>query len=124
MTLADWMILVAAFLPILFVGPAKAMGPKYDNARPREWEKAQSGWLGRAIAAHNNQFEVFPPFAAGVLVAQQAHGPQGMIDLLALLFIVFRLTYYAAYVADRPSLRSILWTCGFACVVGLFIAAA
>jgi uncharacterized MAPEG superfamily protein len=39
-------------------------------------------------------------------------------------FIAARVAYGLLYIADRPTLRSVVWTVGFACVVGMFIAAA
>jgi len=38
--------------------------------------------------------------------------------------VLFRIAFGAAYIADRPTLRSLVWTGAFACTVGLFIAAA
>jgi uncharacterized MAPEG superfamily protein len=46
------------------------------------------------------------------------------VDALALGFLLLRLAYTAAYLADVPRLRSTLFSLGFACVVGLFCAAA
>lgn len=122
MTFALWMILVAAVLPILTAGLAKYGGPGYDNAAPRASLATLRGWRARADWAHRNHFEAFAPFAAGVLTAEFVHAPQGLVDELAGAFIAFRLVYTAAYVFDRPTLRSALFGCGFACVVGLFCA--
>jgi uncharacterized MAPEG superfamily protein len=113
------MVLVAIFMPFVFAGLAKSQG-RFDNARPREWLAGLSGWRQRAHWAQLNTFEAFPPFAAGVLLAQQAGGAQGWIDGLAVGFVALRLAYGAAYIGDRPTLRSLLWTAAFACVVGLF----
>lgn len=122
MTFALWMILVAAVLPLLTTGLAKYGGGGYDNATPRRSLEALQGWRARADWAHRNHFEAFAPFAAGVLTATIVHAPQGRVDALAGAFIVVRLAYTAAYVFDRPTLRSALFACGFACVVGLFCA--
>jgi uncharacterized MAPEG superfamily protein len=124
MTVAFWMILAATFLPMLCAGLAKAGGRGFDNAAPRVWLDAQSGWRRRADWAQRNHYEAFPPFAAAVLVAAVAGAPQRAADALAVAWVLLRLAYTAAYVLDRPTLRSVLWTLAFACVVGLFATAA
>jgi uncharacterized MAPEG superfamily protein len=120
MTFALWTILAAAILPLLATSIAKAGGSGYDNASPRTWETRLSGWRARANWAHRNHMEAFPVFAAAVLVAQVAHGPQGVIDGLAAVFILARVGYTAAYVMDKATLRSGFWFVGFVCDVLLF----
>ena len=120
MTLAYWMILVAAVLPILTAGLAKFGGGGYDNARPREWLEAQTGWRKRAEWAQRNHYEAFAPFSAGVIVAELTLVQQPHIDELAALFVALRVGYTLAYVLDKSAFRSILWLCGFACTVALF----
>ncbi|MBV8916138.1 MAG: MAPEG family protein [Acetobacteraceae bacterium] len=120
MSFALWAILAAAVLPYLCAAAAKYGGPGYDNARPRPSLAGLSGWRQRADWAQRNHFEAFPPFAAGVLTAEFVHAPQGLVDGLAAGFILVRLVYTAAYIADRPTLRSLLFGVGFAFVIGLF----
>ena len=122
MTVALWMILAAGVLPWATTGLAKTGG--FDNRAPREWVNSLTGWRQRADWAHRNHFEAFPLFAAAVLTATLTHAPQGWTDLLAGAFVLFRLAYTAAYIADRATLRSIVWFGGVACVVGLFAAGA
>lgn len=121
MTIAYWMVLLAAVLPIAFAAISKAGGHRYDNRAPRAWLDAQSGWRQRAHWAQQNSHEAFAPFAAAVIIAHQLHAPQAGIDTLALLFIGFRVLYGALYIADRDRLRSVAWVAAFLCVVGLFI---
>jgi uncharacterized MAPEG superfamily protein len=102
---------------------AKAGGPGFDNSAVRSYLDAQTGWRQRANWAQQNGYEAFPPFAAAVIIAHQAGVAQSTIDTLAVAFIVFRLIYGAIYIANLATLRSLVWTAGFACVVGLFIAA-
>ncbi len=124
MTIAYWAVLAAAVLPYLFTGYAKSAGG-YDNRAPREWLEARSGAAKRAHWAQQNGFEAFPPFAAAVLIAHATGGAaQATIDALAVAFVVLRALHGVAYVADRPALRSTLWTLAFGCVIGLFAAAA
>ena len=123
MSIAYYCVLAAIFLPIVFAGLAKSRGD-FDNARPREWLTGLEGWRQRAHWAQLNTFEAFPPFAAAVIIAHQLGAPQGPVDTLAVLFLVFRGAYGLFYIVDRPTLRSLAWMAAFACVVGLFIIAA
>lgn len=125
MTLAYWCVLVAACLPLVFTGIAKATGPGYDNRVPRHFTEADiAGFRKRAYWAHLNSFEAFPPFAAAVIIAGVVGAERGAVDALALAFIAFRLAYGAFYIADWATARSLAWTAGFGCVIGLFIVAA
>lgn len=124
MTLAYWCVLVAALLPYLFVGIAKASGPGYDNRRPRDFAEAElPGFRKRAYWAHLNGFEAFPPFAAAVIIATLAGAEPGTIDALAVGFVAARLAYGIFYLADWATLRSLAWTAGFGCVIALFVIA-
>lgn len=124
MSIAHWMVLVAAFLPIVFAGAAKVGGGQFDNSRPREWFERQSGWPKRAHWAQQNGYEAFPPFAAAVIIAHQVGGPQGMIDVFAVLFVALRILYGLFYIADWANLRSLSWLGGALCIVALFLVAA
>lgn len=119
MTLAYWMVLIAIFLPYIAAAVAKS-GGKYDNSAPRAQLERATGWRQRANWAQMNAFEAFPPFAAAVIIAHQLNAPQDRIDLFAVLFVGFRLLHFLLYVMDRPTLRSLAWAGGFACVIGLF----
>lgn len=127
MTLAEICILVACLLPIVCAGIAKSRGfgklrrdGGFDNHNPRGWLADLQGWQARAHAAQLNSFEVLPIFIAGVLVAQQHHAAQHTINALAVAFIILRIGFILAYIIDRASLRSALWTLGLACAVALF----
>lgn len=127
MTIAYFCIIVACLLPILCAGLAKSKGfgrPRreggFDNEHPREWLAKLTGWQARANAAQANSFEALPLFVAGVLVAQQLHAAQGTINALAVAFIAVRLAFIGAYLADKASLRSLIWATGVAISVALF----
>jgi uncharacterized MAPEG superfamily protein len=124
MTLAYWCVLVAGFLPYIATLTAKIGGDRFDNANPRDWLNAQSGFRKRANAAQLNSFEAFPLFAAAVIVAHLAGAPQDRIDLLAVTFIVARLFYLGFYLADIHMLRSLSWFVGIGSAAALFFAAA
>lgn len=126
MTLAYWMILVAAALPYMGTGYAKFSGGgarTYDNHAPRMQMETLPPQRRRAYWAQLNGFEAFPPFAAGVIVAHLAGAPQPWIDALAVIFVALRLLYTLLYIYDKPTLRTLVWAAALACVVGLFVAA-
>lgn len=127
MTIADACILVACLLPIACAGIAKSKGfgkPRreggFDNHLPRQWLAGLQGWQARAHAAQLNSFEALPIFIAGVLIAQRLQAPQATVNALAVAFVVLRIGYIAAYVTDKPNLRSVLWALALGCCVALF----
>lgn len=127
MTLAHTCLLIACLLPLGCAVLAKSKGfgkPRreggFDNRHPRQWLAGLEGWHARAVAAEQNSFEALPLFIAGVLVAEQQGAAAGTVDALALAFVATRVAYIAAYVADRPSLRSGVWFVGLVCCVALF----
>ena len=122
MTTAYWCVLAAAALIYLATGIAKIGGrmPPGANVAPREWLDQLQGWPKRAHWAQQNGFEVFPVFAAAVIIASLAHAPQGRLDTLALSFIGLRVVYLILYLADLSWLRTLAWTGGMACCVWLF----
>jgi hypothetical protein len=124
MTFAMWMILVAILLPVVTTGMAKWGAPGLDNNAPRIWADTLTGWRKRADWCHRNHFEALPVFAAGVLVAQTAHAAQGTLNILAGVWVLCRIAYTVCYLTDRASLRSVAWVAAFACVIGMFCAAA
>lgn len=120
MTIAYWCVLVAAFLPLAFTGVAKFSGPGFNNNRPRDFQAGLTGFRQRAHWAHLNSFEAFPPFAAAVLMAHQLGLAQGTLDMLAIGFIVARLAYFAFYLTDQATLRSLAWGAATGCWVAMF----
>ena len=127
MTIADYCILVACLLPLACAGIAKSKGfgkPRreggFDNHNPRQWLQGLQGWQARANAAQQNSFEALPIFIAGVLIAERLQASQGRIDILALVFVAARMGYIAAYVADRATLRSLLWLVALVASIALF----
>ena len=127
MTLADFCVLIACLLPIACAGIAKSRGfgkPRreggFDNHNPREWLAKLQGWQARAHAAQLNSFEALPVFIAGVLVAQRHNAPQATVDGLAVAFVLLRVGFISAYLADKANLRSLLWFLALACCVALF----
>lgn len=115
-TLAHVCIVVACLLPIACAGIAKggAFGKRrseggYDNHDPRAWLARQQGYRARASNAMANSFEALPLFIAGVLIAQLTGARPGLVDALAVAFVLLRIAYIALYVADQANLRSLVW---------------
>ena len=123
MTIAYWCVLIAGLMPLFTIVIAKRGRPDFDNAEPRAWLEKQSGIRRRADYAHRNHFEAFPFFAAGVIIAQQVHAAQSILNLLAVIFIIARIVYTVLYLRDLPSLRSAVWGISFAAAIGLFVLA-
>ena len=127
MTTAETCILIACILPIACAGLAKSKGfgkPRreggFDNHSPRQWLAGLEGWQARANAAQQNSFEALPIFIAGVLVAEHTHASQSLTDGLAIAFLAARVGYIGTYLADRATLRSVLWALGLACCIAIF----
>lgn len=123
MSLALWCVFIAAVLPYVATAVAKAGGrmPQRENRRPRLWLETLSGVPQRAHWAQLNSFEVFPAFAAAVIVCTVQHAPQARVDALALAFVAFRVAYLGCYLADFALPRTLTWIGGSACTVWLFL---
>jgi uncharacterized MAPEG superfamily protein len=121
MTIALWCVLIAAILPLVSVGVAKATGGRYDNRDPRGQAQGYTGLAKRAYAAQQNAFEAFPFFAAAVLVAEVKGGPASAVSLLAIAFVVLRAGYLAFYLTDKPTQRSVVWALAYFACAGIFI---
>jgi uncharacterized MAPEG superfamily protein len=121
MTFALWCIPLAIFLPLIWAGVAKSGAKDYDNSKPREFMAKLEGRSKRADWAQQNAYEAFPPFAAGVIVAHLTGAEQLTIDLVAGLFIAFRLVHGVCYILDKAMIRSLAWFGGFGCTLAFFM---
>ena len=121
MTVAEWCVFATLMLYLLSIAPVKWIRfRRFDNSRPRDPAFYQDPIAARALGAHQNGIEAFPFFAVAVLLAEFRIGPQRLIDELAVLFVIVRIAYVLTYLGDRPTLRSILWSIGFAINLGIF----
>ena len=121
MTGAEWCLFGAVLLYLVTLAPTKGFAPReFDNANPRDPKFFQHPVRKRALGAHINGIETFPFFAAAVLLAEFRNAPQGWVDGLAFGFLVTRVAFVAAYVGNRPTLRTVLWNAAFAFNLGLF----
>jgi uncharacterized MAPEG superfamily protein len=117
MSIALWCLFLAGLLHVLSKTPlfrAQRKSPQgYDNHHPREQQAALEGVGKRALAAHQNQIESFPIFAAGILIATATGMVSSAIDYLAVAYIASRVAYVYYYLKDMPTLRTLVWGVGF-----------
>src|ERR1700736_4035045 len=122
MTVAEWCVFGTLILYLLTIAPVKWIGfRRFDNTKPRDPKFYADPIAARALGAHLNGIEAFPFFAVAVLLAEFRAGPQRLIDELAVLFLIVRIAYVFTYLGNRPTLRSILWSLGFAINLAIFI---
>ncbi|WP_437882191.1 MAPEG family protein [Pseudomonas sp. LRF_L74] len=127
MSIPFWCIFIAALLIYLAKIPvARAMSADggYDNSHPRAQQARLNGLGARALAAHLNSIEIFPLFAAGVLMAHTTEVFGWWVDLLAILFIVSRVLYLLFYWRDLAWQRSLVFCIGLFCCLLLMLSPA
>src|SRR6201994_1665177 len=120
MTVAEFCIFGVVAIYLLTIVPVKWIGSQYDNSKPRDPAFFEDALRARALGAHQNGLEVFPFFAAAVLLAEFRGAPQNLINELAALFLIVRVAFFLSYVGNRPRLLSILWNFGFPINVAIF----
>ena len=116
--MAAWIVVYSSKLPVAL---AMQRAGGYDNHDPRGQQAKLTGWGARSVAAHLNGFETFAPFAAAVLVAHISGARTGLVDALAVTFVVSRAVYVACYLSDLATLRSTVWTVGWLTTFALFV---
>jgi uncharacterized MAPEG superfamily protein len=122
MTIAEWCVFGTLMLSLLTIVSVKWTSFRsFDNARPRDPDFYDDPIRSRALGAHQNGLEAFPFFAFAVLLAEFRIGPLRRIDELAVLFLIVRIAYVFTYIGNRPTLRSILWSIGFAINIAIFL---
>ena len=121
MTIAEWCVFASLMLTLLSIASVKWFRfGRFDNSKPRDPAFYESPFAARALGAHQNGIEAFPFFAAAVLLAEFRACPQNLINELAVLFVIVRIAYVFTYIGNRPTLRSILWSIGFAINIAIF----
>ena len=118
-----YIILAACLLPYAFTMIAKLSGgfTLRDNQNPREFLAKTSGLAARANAVQQNSFESLPLFLTSVLMAEYLVTPAVITYYLSIAYLVLRLLYGLAYLANLATLRSILWLLSMACPIYLLI---
>ncbi len=109
-------LLAAALLPVVCAGLAKRSGfgkrrsqGGYDNHNPRAWLARQEGLGARANAAQANTFEALPFFYLAVVVATLSGVGPAVVAGFSLAWLALGLAYVGACLADRATLRSLVW---------------
>jgi uncharacterized MAPEG superfamily protein len=121
MTVAEWCVFLSLMLYLASIAAVKWLrSGRFDNAKPRDPAFYQDPIAARSLGAHQNGIESFPFFAAAVLLAEFRACPQNLINELAVLFVIVRIAYVFTYIGNRPTLRSILWSIGFAINIAIF----
>lgn len=125
MSIPFWCVFISAvmiYLAKLPLGKAQAADSGgYDNSNPRAQQARLTGFGARALAAHQNGFEVFPLFAAGVLMAHASQANGVLVDALAITFVVSRALYLVCYWVDLNWQRSLIWAVGLLCCLALML---
>jgi len=104
------LLLIAACLPYACALIAKAGGKGFDNNHPRLWLERQQGWRARANDAQQNLFEGLPLYFLAVLWALlYRHIDEQTLTLWMLAWLLLRVGYIGAYLANLGMLRSLLW---------------
>ena len=106
------LLVLITYLSKVPVAVAMAKLGGYDNHMPRDQQARLSGWGRRALAAHQNSFEIFPIYAACALVGHLTTATPERATPLAAVFLVSRVLYVACYLADWSNLRSFVWFVG------------
>lgn len=126
MTFAYFCILLAVLMPLFCAVYAKKAGgfTFADNRNPREFLAKTEGAAARANAAQQNCYEIFPAFAAAVIIAHATGGAaQFTINFWALVFVLGRIAFIYSYIKDQPLRRSLCFGVNLLAVVALFLAA-
>jgi uncharacterized MAPEG superfamily protein len=100
--LAMLQLSAASILSLRQLGGAYILGPR---DQPRE----ASGIAGRVVRAHRNLLEIFPQFAAALLLVHAAGATGPLASLGAWLFFAARVAYVPAYVFGPTGLRPLCW---------------
>jgi uncharacterized MAPEG superfamily protein len=90
--------------------------PNYVDPAPRPVPL----WGKRADRAYLNAVECFAPFAALVIIAHVTGKADAMTAFWAMGFFWLRLAHAVVYLLAVPYVRTLLFTLGFVCVVGIF----
>jgi uncharacterized MAPEG superfamily protein len=93
----------------------------YDNRDPRVQRTGLSERGRRAQSAHENSLEVFPAFAAAVLVSHVTHANEELTTIGAVTFCVARAIYPWLYLGGWAAARSTAWTIGALATLLLFV---
>jgi len=127
MTVELWCLFGAALLHVFSKVPlfrAQMRESGYDNKLPRAQQARVDAVGQRGLAAHQNQIESFPLFAAGVLVVTALGLSHAFIAYFSVAYIVARIGYIYCYVNDFSAARSWVWAVGYLSSLALILSPA
>ena len=119
MPLAYWCVLIAALMPVVLAGYAKA-GSR-DNHHPRDTVSGLPDAKRRAYAAHQNAYENFPFFAVAVITATTLGASISTVNILAALYVVLRGVHAVLYINDAAAARSAAYGAGLLINIAIFV---
>ena len=117
-------LFISLILPFLAKVPlALAMHRQggYDNRLPRLQQQRLDAFGARANAAHYNAFEAITYFAPAALVVIATGNVNETAELNGVIFVIARVLYHLAYLADWHLFRSTVWVVGVAASFTLFM---
>ena len=128
MTTPLWCLLIATFLPFLWVITGHVCRYRQfgniDNNHPRLQQAQLTGVGARAMAAQKNAWEALAMFTPAVLIAHLNGATAGRAATASILFIAARGAHGCFYLTDLSALRSLIWMIGVGAVIWLFVLAA
>ncbi len=112
------MLSAALWIPYV-VCQVKTNGPLQPANYVDPTVRPMPNWGTRAHRAYLNSVEVFGPFAALVIVGHLL-GKGDAIGIWAMSFFWIRVVHAIVYWLAIPYIRTIAFTLGFVCVIGIF----
>lgn len=91
--------------------------PNYHDPTPRPVPL----WGRRADRVYINAVETFAPFAALVILLHLTSKADAMTAFWATSFFWLRVAHAIVYWAAIPYIRTLVFTLGYVCVIGLFV---
>jgi uncharacterized MAPEG superfamily protein len=91
--------------------------PNYVDPTPRKVPL----WGQRADRVYMNAVETFAPFAVLVILIQLTGKANATTAFLAMSFFWLRVAHAVVYWAAIPYIRTVIFTLGYAVVIGLFV---
>lgn len=123
MSMVLWCLFIAGLLHIISRIPVLLAQEKceggYDNHHSRSQQATLTGWGERARAAHNNQIESFPIFAAGAIATTISGATGDMVTGFAVAYVLARFAYLFFYIKDLATLRSTVWVISYVASLAL-----
>lgn len=123
MTYSYWYVFIVMLMPYIFAGLTRYNNPIREHHSPKDFLDSLDGWRKRSHWAQVNSFEIFPPFAAAVIIAHLAGASQQLIDVIALTFLMLRILYGVLYLANKTALKTLTWLASLVCIFSLFFIA-